>query len=466
MHDLTQGSIPKHIVRMAIPMAIGMVFQTLYYLVDLYFVGRLGDAALAGVSAAGNIQFIVMALTQVLGVGTMVLISHAAGRKDQVDGNLIFNQSLLLAAIAAVVVWVGGLLFADDYLRTLAADEATLRAGTEYLVWFLPALGLQFAIISIGSALRGTGIAKPTMVVQVLTVVLNAILAPILIAGWGTGRPMGVAGAALASTISVAFAVLLLLVYFIKLEHFVGFDAKLWRPHLPTWMRLLRIGVPAGGEFALIFVSMAINYYIVRDFGAAAQAGFGVGSRMMQAIFLPAMAVAFAAAPIAGQNFAAGKFDRARQTFFEAVKIGSVVMVAATLFAHWRPQWLISVFAQDPAVVDVAVQFLRTISWNFVATGIVFTCSGMFQAMGNTVPSVIASAFRLVIFAVPAFWISSRPGFQLHWLWYISVAATTVASFLTVWLLYREAEKKRTRGLAGGAPAAMPTDAAAEAAAG
>lgn len=461
MHDLTEGSIPRHIVRMAVPMAIGMVFQTLYYLVDLYFVGRLGDAALAGVSAAGNVQFIVMALTQVLGVGTMVLISHAAGRKDQADGNLVFNQSLLLAAAAAAIVFVGGVFLAGPYLRTLAADEATLRAGTDYLVWFLPALGLQFAVISIGSALRGTGIAKPTMIVQILTVVLNAVLAPVLIAGWGTGRPMGVAGAGLASTISVAVAVIVLLWYFVKLEHFVRFDPSLFRPHAPTLVRLLRIGVPAGGEFALIFLSMAINFYIVRDFGAAAQAGFGVGQRMMQAIFLPAMAVAFAAAPIAGQNFAAGKFDRARQTFFEAVRIGSVVMVAATLFAHWRPQWLIGVFASDPAVVDVAVQFLRTISWNFVGSGIVFTCSGMFQAMGNTVPSVVASAARLVIFAVPAFWISSRPGFQLHWLWYISVAASTVAVVITVWLLHREAERRRVRGFSGGPPPSAVSEGAA-----
>jgi Na+-driven multidrug efflux pump len=98
VNDLTQGSIPRHLVRLAAPMAAGMVFQTLYYLVDLWFVARLGGTALAGVSAAGTLQFIVLGLTQVLGIGTMVLISHAAGRKDRADANLIFNQSLLLAA--------------------------------------------------------------------------------------------------------------------------------------------------------------------------------------------------------------------------------------------------------------------------------------------------------------------------------------------------------------------------------
>lgn len=455
MHDLTVGSIPRHIIRMAIPMAIGMVFQTLYYLIDLYFVARLGGAALAGVSAAGNVQFIVMALTQVLGVGTMVLIAHAAGRKDRADANLVFNQSLLLSAIAAAIVLAGGLAFSGAYLRTLAADAATLQAGRDYLLWFLPALALQFALISAGSALRGTGIAKPTMVVQVLTVLLNAILAPVLIAGWGTGRPMGVAGAGLASTIAVAVGVVAMLVYFVRLEHFVGFDAALFRPHLATWTRLLRIGVPAGGEFALMFLSMGVIFFIIRDFGPAAQAGFGVGSRIMQAIFLPAMAVAFAAAPVAGQNLAAGKIDRARATFFDAVKIGSLVMAAATLFAHWRPHWLIGIFAQDPETIAIAVQFLRTISWNFVASGIVFTCSGMFQAMGNTVPSVISSATRLAVFALPALWISRRPGFQLHWIWYVSVVATTAHAAFAVWLLHRESQRRGDLGL--GSPREVPS---------
>ena len=460
MHDLTQGSIPRHIIRMAVPMAIGMVFQTLYYLVDLYFVGRLGDAAIAGVSAAGNIQFIVMALTQVLGVGTMVLIAHAAGRKDQVDANLVFNQSLLLAAIAAAVVFVGGLLLSARYLGTLAADADVLKAGTDYLFWFLPALSLQFALISMGSALRGTGIAKPTMIVQVLTVVLNAILAPVLIAGWGTGRPMGVGGAGLASTIAVLAGVIAMLFYFLRLEHFVGFDMALIRPHFPTWKRLLRIGVPAGAEFGLMFFSMFVIFLIIRDFGSAAQAGFGVGSRMMQAIFLPAMAIAFAAAPVAAQNLAAGNSDRARRTFVDALKIGSSLMIMLTLFAHWRPQLLIAAFTSDPEVVAIAVQYLRTISWNFVASGIVFTCSGMFQAMGNTVPSVISSAVRVVVFVVPAVYISRLPGFQLHWLWYVSVVSTTVHALFAVWLLRREAGKRRDLGF-GTAAVVVTTEAAA-----
>jgi putative MATE family efflux protein len=442
MHDLTQGSIPKHIIRMAAPMALGMIFQTLYLLVDLYFVAKLGDSAIAGVAAAGNLSFIVMALTQVLGVGTMVLISHAAGRKDQADANLVFNQSLLLSAIAGAAVWIAGVLGAESYLRLLAADESIVQMGVQYLFWFIPAMALQFALISMGSALRGTGIAKPTMIVQMLTVLLNAALAPVLIAGWGTGKPMGVAGAALASTIAVAAGVLALAWYFVKLEHFVGFDAKLLKPHLHTWKRLFRIGVPSGGEFGLMFFSMFVIYFIIRDFGAAAQAGFGVGGRVMQSVFLPAMAIAFAAAPVAGQNFAAGKFDRARQTFWEAANIGSLLMLVVTLFVQLKPDLLVRIFTEEEAVILVASDFLQAISWNFVASGIVFTCSGMFQAMGNTVPSVISSAIRVVIFVGPALYVSQMAGFELHWTWRVSVVATNVHALVALWLLKREAEKR------------------------
>ena len=114
-------------------------------------------------------MFIIMALTQVLGVGTVALIAHAVGRKDQADANLIFNQSLLIAALCGVLTLVIGYTGSAAYVRSIAADEATVEAGVSYLYWFMPGMALQFAMVAMGSALRGTGIVKPTMVVQVLT---------------------------------------------------------------------------------------------------------------------------------------------------------------------------------------------------------------------------------------------------------------------------------------------------------
>jgi putative MATE family efflux protein len=336
-------------------------------------------------------------------------------------------------------------------MRTLGADAATEEAGIRYLYWFLPSLALQFAMVVMGSALRGTGIVQPTIIVQVLTVIVNVILAPILIAGWLTHRPLGVAGAGLASSVAVAVGVVLLAVYFHRLEKYVSFDPSAWRPRLATWARVLRVGLPAGGEFALMFVFMGVMYWIIRRFGQDAQAGFGVGQRILQSMFLPAMAVSFATAPIVGQNFAAGKFERVREAFRVATWSGVVIMIGLTVLCKWRAEWVVHAFTSDPTAMAVGTEFLHVVSWNFVASGFVFTCSAVFQGLGNTVPSVISSATRIVSFIVPALWFSAQPSFALNDLWYISVASQVVQALVSLWLVRREF-RLRLRGAPRTAP--------------
>ena len=423
---------------MAAPIAAGMLLQTLYYIVDLFFVAQLGDAPLAGVSATSPVMFIVFALTQILGVGTVALVSHAVGRKDSAEANHVFNQSVALAALCAVATLAGAVLGARLFMRALGADEETVSAGVTYLRWFAPGLALQFALVAMGSALRGTGVVKPTMVVQAGTVLLNIVLAPILIAGWGTGHPLGVAGAALASTLAIAAGVALMAFYFRRLEHYVAFDRSQWRPRPATWRRLLDIGLPAGGEFALMALFMGVVYWVIRPFGAAAQAGFGIGMRVMQSIFLPAMAIAFAAAPIAGQNYGARRFERVRETFRVTALTCGGFMLLLTLFCQWQSPWLIRVFTADPAVIDIGVEYLRIISWNFVGAGIVFVCSSLFQGLGNTWPSLVSSGSRVVLFVVPAIWLSAQPGFRLVDLWHLSVATVVLQALFSLFLLRRE----------------------------
>jgi len=458
MKDLTQDSITRNIISMATPIAAGMLFQTLYFLVDLYFVAAIGDAAVAGVGAAGTLMFIVMALTQVLGVGAVALIAQAVGRKDQPDANLVFNQSVLLAFICAGVTLIGGYALTEAYVGTIAAGPETLAAGSTYLYWFLPGLALGFAQVTMGSALRGTGIVKPAMAIQAFTVLLNALLAPILIAGWGTGYAMGVAGAGLASTVSIAVGVLGLALYFIKLEKYVSFRRDLLHPQLKVWRRMLDVGLPAGGEFALMFIYMGVIYWVTSGFGAAAQAGFGIGSRIMQSIFMPAMAIAFAAGPIAGQNFGAGRGARVRETFYKAVMLNAVVMVCVTVFLQWKPELLVGFFTAESEATEVGATFLRAISWTFIAQGVVFTCSGMFQGLGNTRPAMLSSAVRLAVFVPLAVWLSKQPGFHLERLWQVSV--------LTVWLqagvsymLLRQQFKRRLVEAPRPPPAGVPATA-------
>jgi putative MATE family efflux protein len=444
MKDLTQGPIARHVANLATPIAAGMIVQVLYQLIDLYFVSGLGSTAIAGVSAAGNATFIVLALTQVLAVGTVAVISHAVGRKDQADANLLFNQSLVLSGLCGVTALLGGYLFTRAYMRSVAADLSTIEAGTTYMFWLLPGLALQFAAVAMGSALRGTGIVKPTMMVQMATVLINVVLAPILIAGWGTGLPLGVAGAGLATSIAVAIGVVMLWSYFHRLEHYVAVNRSLQRPQRKQWNRVLQIGLPSGGEFALMFLYTAISYYAIRNFGASAQAGFGIGSRVLQAIMLPAMAIAFAAGPIAGQNYGARDAQRVRETFRQTALIGSAAMIAVTIFAQWRPEYFVGLFTKEPQALAVGTLFLRLISWNFVAQGLIFTCSSMFQGLGNTRPALLSSCVRFVTYAVPAIWLSGRPDFRIEYVWYLSIATVTLQAVVSVLLLRREFRRRLT----------------------
>ena len=438
MQDLTTGSVTRHLLKTASFMLVTMLFQTLYFLVDLYWVGRLGKEAVAAVGVAGNLMFISLAVSQMLGVGTTVLVSHAVGRKDHDRALLAFNQSQVLTALVAVVFLVVGMALRGVYVRGLSADDRTATLASEYLLWFIPALALQFGIVAMGAALRGTGNFKPGMVVQTATVVLNMILAPFLIFGWVTHRPLGVAGAAIATFVAIVVGTVWLLTYFFHKNSFLKFTPADWKPRLDLWSGMLKVGLPAGAEFALMAAFLFIVYVISRPFGSAAQAGFGIGMRIIQAGFMPVVALGFAVAPVAGQNFGARHPDRVRETFRSAIILSVSVMTVFALLCHVAPAAMIRIFSSDPQVIAVGDEYLRIASWNFVASGVVFVASSMFQALGNTLPSLMASFVRVVLVAVPAFLLARLPGFRLTWIWYLSVASITLQMVLSLLLLRRE----------------------------
>src|SRR6266704_3557901 len=239
MQDLTTGPITRHLLKTTGFMLVTMLFQTLYFLIDLYWVGRLGTAAVAAVGIAGNLTFIVLALTQMLGVGTTAVISHAVGRKDAPQAVMLFNQAQVLAMLTGVLFLVIGLATRLPYARCMAADARTAELAAQYL-------------------------------------------APFLIFGWGTGHPLGVAGAAIASLVAIVVGLVWLTAYFRKVGSFLRFDPSAWQPRPAIWKQMLGIGLPSGVEFGITTVYLALVYSITRPFGAAAQAGFGIGMRIIQ----------------------------------------------------------------------------------------------------------------------------------------------------------------------------------------
>jgi putative MATE family efflux protein len=441
MKDLTQGSLSRHVLTMAVPTFAGFILLLVCGLIDLYFVGGLGEAAIAGVGAAGNAAFIVNAVTQVLVAGTLATISQAVGRRNRAEANLAFNQSLLLSAICGACMLVAGHALIPVYVRSIAADAATVKAGTTYLNWFLPALVLQLAMWSMSSALRAIGVVRPTMWVQALTVAINIMLAPVLVLGWGTGQPLGVAGAGLASSFAVAIGVIALWVYLRTAENYLTFDPKLWRPDLAQWRLILGVGLPAGGEFAIMFIYMAAIYYALGDLGSAAQAGFSIGTRVLGLIQVPAMAIAFAAAPIVGQNVGARNRERVTETVRTILVGTTLVMLVATAMTQWQPSFFLRGFTQDELTISEGALFLRMVSLNLVTQGIIFVCSSTFQGLGNTRPQLVSSTVRLVTYVIPTLWLSGQPGFRPEQIWYLSIATTTVQALLSLWLLRRELRK-------------------------
>ncbi len=453
MNDLTKGPIAGHLIRFASFIALTTVFQTLYFLVDLYFVGQLGRDAIAGVGLAGNLAMVVLALTQTLGVGATALVAQAMGAKDRPRAETVFNQAFVLSSLSGVAFFLLAFFLRSVYTRALAADSETAEQGASYLAWFVPAMALQFGMVALGSTLRGIGDMKIPTLMQVGTVAINIALAPVLIAGWGTGRPLGTAGAGLATFIAVVVGSAAFGLYFERPSSPLRFRPARWRPDWKVWRQMLGIGLPSGGEFALIAVYMTIVYDIIQVFGPAAQAGFGIGVRLMQSLFLPAVAIGFATSPVVGQNFGARQPERVRQAFYTAAMMSGGVMAVITLLCHIAPAALVGVFSSDPAVIAFGSEYLRIVSWNFVASGFVFAGSSTLQGIGNTRPALVASTLRLVLFAVPAYLLSRQPAFEMRHVWYLATGAVFIHAIVLLFVL-RWQFRERVDGLATAAAGA------------
>jgi MATE family, multidrug efflux pump len=455
MQDLTTGSVSRHLLKTSSFMLIAMVFQTLYVLIDLYWVGRLGTDAVAAVAVSGNLMFLVLAATQMLGVGTTTLVSHAVGRKEHDTARLVFNQSLGLAATLGVLFLAIALMLRMPYATSLSANVETASLAGAYLAWFIPSLALQFPLVAMGAAMRGTGNFKPGMIVQSATIIINIVLAPILIFGWVFGVRLGVGGAALATLIAIVAGNIWMALYFLRHTSYLTFSTAHMPPQRHLWTRMLKVGLPAGAEFGLMTVYLLVVYMVSRPFGASAQAGFGIGMRIIQACFMPVVALGFAVAPVAGQNFGARRAERVKQTFYVAAGMATAGMVLVFLASQVAAQSMMRVFTNEAAVVAVGEEYLRIVSWSYIASGIIFVASSMFQAMGNTIPSLVSSFTRIVGTAIPVIFLSRMPGFTLRWVWLLS--AVTIFAQLTISLLLLRREFRRRLVFAANASAPAAT---------
>ena len=242
-------------------------------------------------------------------------MARAIGAGDKPSAGAVFNQSFMLSLVFMLATFGLGFGFGGQFVATLAASPAILEAGHAYLMWYLPGLALQFPIATLGAALRAFGVTRPVMIVQMVSVACNIILAPILIAGWGTGHALGVAGAGLASSLSVIISLGLIGIYYWRENTHIALSLKGMMPDFKRIQSIIAIGLPTGGEFMMIFVLNSVIFTMLKPFGEAEQAGFAIGGRIMQMLFLPAMAISFSLPAVLGQNFGCA-FARPRARSF------------------------------------------------------------------------------------------------------------------------------------------------------
>lgn len=440
--DLTRGSIPKLLLRLSGPILFSMLMFTLYLMVDLYFVGRLGPDAVAAISISGNAFFVILGLSFILGIGGMALIAQAFGRRDYEEAAKIYKQSLILTILVGVSASITGLAIARPYIDFFGGTGRSLEWGIEYFQVFSISFFFVLLLHVIGSCYRGMGDTKTPMIIMVQSTLLNIILDPLLIFGL-LGLPcLGVRGAAIASLLSQLFSLgIYVYLIFIRGQHLKIKGS--WLMDLSIIKKSLAIGLPSGLTYFLLALNMLITYRVLSIFGTPALASLGIGFRILQAIYMPVIAVTSAMAAIVGQNFGAGKQSRITKTLWTGWAISSGVMVLGTVLCRMFPDFLIGIFSNDKRVIHYGVIYLTIMSLGNVIVGTIMTVSAMFQGFGKTYPSFIAAVFDNVLFASLVFTLPGLFGWGIQAVWWIKLATAGIEMFIVAAWLRRDFRRIR-----------------------
>jgi len=442
MRDLTKNSISAHIAAMSMPIALSMALQIAHQFVALHFVSQLGAAAVAGVNAGGHVTFAAIALVQMLSIGTTSLVAQAAGRKDLSRMNELLNQSLGLSfafgiAIAALTIWLVPVI-----LGTLLPDPAVAEAAMRFVRAQVIGNAVVFPMVVLSAAMRGAGLVRIPSLIFTATVILDIVFVSILVPGRGPISQFGVDGAGAASSLALCIGCILMYYYLRSSRNGLAAAGRLLTPKMDAWRHILSIGLPASVDLILMFLTTMVVYVAIREAGASAQAGFGIGFRILQLALLPGLAIGNAATSLVGQNYGAGNVPRVKEAFVVAAIFNTAAMLILTFVIYSYSTALISPFDTDASTAATAEWFLKVMSSSLVAQGIVYVCTSMFQGLGNTVPALASSMARFCIFSISTLWISRQPDFQLHYIWYLMTSAVVVQAATSLWLLHLEFRKR------------------------
>ena len=406
--SLTEGEVLRTLVRLALPMLLGIVAIMLFNLVDAFYISRLGTLELAAISFTFPVVAFVASLTLGIGVGLTAAISQeiGAGRRDRVRE--LTRDGLLLGLFIVALFSSAGLGTIEPLFRAMGADETTLPFVKEYMdVWYLGVIFLVVPMVG-NSAIRATGDARSPALIMTASALLNAMLDPLFIFGAGPVPAMGVRGAAIASVIARSGTLVIALLILVRRERLVSFALPRPAELMRHWGEVLHVGAPAAATNLLGPVSLAVLTRIVAAHGVAAIAGFGAGSRVQMFMMVIPIAWASALTPFVGQNWGARLIPRVR----EALRLSRYFAILSGLLGYglisfFAPS-LAALFTDRPETAASMLAYLRLGIVGFPFTVMLIVAVSAFNALRRPLRSAALNLMRLFLFLLPLAWLGSR----------------------------------------------------------
>jgi putative MATE family efflux protein len=410
-YDYTSGSLRKAIVMLAIPMMLEMCLESVFAVVDIYFVNRLSNDAVTVVGLTEAVITIVYSLAIGLSAAATAIVARRIGEKDPEGAAKAAKQSLLVAMIVITLISVTGFVFASDILRIMGASQDAIAKGVIYTQIMMSCSGVVVLLFLINGIFRGAGNAAVAMKSLWIGNAINILLCPILILGFGSWEGLGIAGAAIATCTGRGIGVLY------QLKHLIGTENELLPLHLVAWRpdrmiirSLMQISVPATVQFIVQSASWIILTRMVASFGTDASAGYQTAFRLLLFFLLPAWGISNAAATLVGQNLGAKRPERAAESVKAIARYNAILMGIMMLISVIFTEELIGLFVTDPnnGSFAYAVDALRIVSCGNILFAVSMVLMQAFNGAGDTRTPTLISLFGFWFFQIPLAYLLSQ----------------------------------------------------------
>lgn len=441
-----QGPLGKALFRLAVPIILGNVLQTGYQLTDAFWVGRLGASAVAAVSISFPVTFLVIALGSGLAIAGATLSAQYMGAGRQGMVNHVAAQTMLMVAVTSVVLGSAGFLLSPHLLVWLGVEADVYRDALSFMRVSFVGIIFVFLYAMFQALMRGIGQTTIPLLIVLGTVLLNAVLDPLFIFGWGPFPAQGVKGAALATLATQAIAAILGFAIFLRGRHGIQLKWRDFRPDFPYIKRAFLLGFPGSVELSTRGLGLIVMTFLVASFGTLTIASYGVGANILQFVTIPAMGLSMAVSTLVGQNMGAGNLDRAARVAVIGASWGFGILTLTGMAAYaFAPSWIAFFVPGDSAVIAEGARFLRTMSPAWGMVGVQLCMVATFRASGNMLISMVIALVSQWMLQFPlAYILSKHTGLQVAGLWWSFPTTNIIAATVSA-LWFAQGRWKETR---------------------